>query len=60
MYFNIKKHKNFIINKILCPHFYWKEASPFLYGSFRRGIIVCKNCGKIKFIEQLKDYEIIL
>lgn len=56
----MKKYKNLIINRILCPHFYWKEASPFLYGSFARGVIICKNCGKIKFIEQLKDYEIIL
>jgi len=54
------KNKNSIINKILCPHFYWGKASPFLYGSFTRGVIICKNCGKIKFIEQLKDYEIIL
>ena len=54
------KNKNSIIKKILCPHFYWEIANPFLYGSFARGIIVCKGCGKIKFIEQLKDYETIL
>ena len=60
MLFNMKKYKNFIINRILCSHFYWEEASPFLYGSLGRGVIVCKNCEKIKFIEQLKDYEIIL
>ena len=54
------KNKNSIINKILCPHFYWKKANPLLYGSFSRVLIVCKKCGKIKFIDQLKDDEIIL
>ena len=54
------KNKNSIINKILCPHFYWEKANPSLYGSFSRVLIVCKKCGKIKFIDQLKDDEIIL
>lgn len=36
------------------------KGKSILYGSFARGVIVCKNCEKIKFIEQLKDHEIIL
>ena len=53
------KNKNSIINKILCSHLNWKKANPLLYGSFSRVLIVCKKCGKIKLIDDLKNFEVL-
>lgn len=57
-----KKVKDLIGKAFLrlhCSHFYWRNASPLEMGSFCRGVIVCKCCGKKKLIEELKDYEVL-
>ena len=46
--------------RLHCSHWYWHRESPFATGSFSRGIIVCNNCGKRKFIEQLNDIEVLV
>ena len=46
--------------RLHCSHWYWHRESPFAMGSLSRGIIVCNNCGKRKFIEQLKDNEVLV
>ena len=46
--------------RLHCSHFYWYRESPLIMGSFSRGVIVCANCGKKKFIEQLNDSEVIV
>lgn len=46
--------------RLHCSHWYWHRESPLEMGSFSRGVIVCNNCGKRKFIEQLKDSEILV
>jgi hypothetical protein len=48
------------IRRLYCSHWYWHRESPLAMGSFSRGIIVCNNCGKRKFIEQLKDSEVLV
>lgn len=48
-----------MLKRIACPHFYWHEVSAFEMGSLHRGIIECDACGKRKFIEQLKDIEVL-
>jgi hypothetical protein len=53
-----KIEKAFI--RLHCPHWYWHKESPFEMGSFSRGMIVCNNCGKRKFIEQLKGMEVLV
>ena len=45
--------------RLHCPHLVWRNQSPLESGSFCRGVIVCTKCGKVKFIEHLKDYEIL-
>lgn len=46
--------------RLHCSHWYWEEISSLECGSFCRGMIRCRTCGKVKPIEQLKDYEVIL
>ena len=46
--------------RLHCSHWYWHRESPLEMGSLSRGIIVCNNCGKRKFIEQLKDSEVLV
>ena len=46
--------------RLHCSHWYWHRESPLEMGSFSRGVIVCNNCGKRKFIEQLKDSEVLV
>ena len=46
--------------RLHCSHWYWHRESPFETGSFSRGVIVCNNCGKRKFIEHKKDMEIVV
>lgn len=46
--------------RLYCSHWYWHRESPLETGSFSRGIIICNNCGKRKFIEQLKDSEVLV
>lgn len=46
--------------RLHCPHWYYHPESPLEMGSLSRGVIVCNNCGKRKFIEQLKEYEILV
>ena len=40
--------------RLCCPHWYWHRES------LSRGIIICNNCGKRKFIEELKDIEVLV
>lgn len=49
-----------ILGRLVCPHWYWRNASSLEMGSFCRGVIVCCACGKTKLIEELKSYEIIV
>ena len=48
------------VARLFCSHWYWHRESPFEVGSFCRGVIVCNNCGKRKFIEHLKDSEVLV
>ena len=45
--------------RLHCHHWYWRNASPLEMGSYSRGVIVCKRCGKRKLIDQLKESEIL-
>ena len=55
----MKEYIETAIRRLFCPHWYWHEESPLNMGSFCRGVIVCNNCGKRKFVEQLKDREVL-
>lgn len=46
--------------RLHCSHWYWHMESPFVMGSLSRGVVVCNNCGKRKFIEELKDSEVLI
>lgn len=35
----------------------FKPASPLQYGSFRRGLYICQNCGKKIPVEELHYYQ---
>ena len=45
--------------RLHCHHWYWRNASSLEMGSYSRGVIVCKCCGKKKLIEELKEWEIL-
>ena len=45
--------------RLHCHHWYWESASSLEMGSYSRGVIVCKRCGKRKLIEQLKENEVL-
>ena len=48
-----------VIDRILCAHWYWRHDSSLKSGSYCRGMIVCKSCGKRKLIEELKPSEVL-
>ena len=55
----IKKLIKKLIKRALCPHLYWRSASSLEMGSYCRGVIVCKKCGKRKLQFNLKADEIL-
>ena len=47
-----------MINRLFCLHHY-TPVSPLELGSICRGLYRCKCCGKLKFTEQIKSWEIV-
>lgn len=47
-----------LIKRLFCLHRYI-PVSPLELGSFSRGVMRCKYCGKLKFVEDIKPWEIL-